>query len=367
MDIDELERLTELIYESATDPAGWDLVVSALGRLFGDAAVVLDCHATSGGENPFYSSARFDTSLRDVHFEEYRTPHDNPAAAALLTRRIGEPFTLESFVDTKTYDSDPSIRAILHPQRFDKVMLVPLERADGTLSFMNIFRTASQPDFDTENTKVFGFVAKQVIRALRQRQLALRYRRRQAIVRERSQSGWTTEGVIIVDNHGRIVDADAAALAILDVTGGLVLRHGRLFPVSRGPGQNVADLDEFLRSGNFDSRPFVVRGSKGTIFIICVAGSACQSGGDSPYRRYVTIRRVDSHGAVQVAALGSAFGLTAGELRALEAICKTATTTQAAQSLGIGRETMKTHLGNIYAKTECSSMAELMRLVGRFQ
>ena len=65
-------------------------------------------------------------------------------------------------------------------------------------------------------------------------------------------------------------------------------------------------------------------------------------------------------------ALGEHFGLTRAELRVLMAIVAHGDTGSAAEALGIGRSTLKTHLSRIFSKTGLGRQAELVKLVAGF-
>jgi len=61
-------------------------------------------------------------------------------------------------------------------------------------------------------------------------------------------------------------------------------------------------------------------------------------------------------------AFAKLYGLTGSELRVLLAMAPGLSVKEAAEVLGIGATTAKTHLQNIYAKTSTSKQTELMQL-----
>lgn len=64
-------------------------------------------------------------------------------------------------------------------------------------------------------------------------------------------------------------------------------------------------------------------------------------------------------------ALAELYGLTLAESRVLEHIGQGETPQEAAERLGISLTTVKTHLQRIFAKTETTRQADLVRLVTR--
>jgi len=368
MDLDEIERLTEQIYEAGRDPDGWSLVTKRLSRLFGDAAIAIDSRATLGPDIPLYASARFDESLRDLHFEEYRTPEENPGVAALLSAEVGAPFPIESFIDPRTYDRDPSIRAILHPQRIDKGLLVAMERRPDALSFMNVFRTHEQEGFDQQHIKALSFFSKQIARSLRLSREAARAALQQDVATFEARNGWTIGGTMLLDHRARVVDSDVGALAVIDLKSGLAIRHGVLVSTARGTGRDTETLHTFIKSRSRNERPFVIPAGDEIITIVEVLHVQVRIPVSSHQEfTAISLKRVDPRGPYRVLGLGSTYGLTDAEVRVLDTLCASRTLNDAASRLGIARETAKTHVAHIYQKTGCGSLAELMRLVGRFQ
>jgi DNA-binding CsgD family transcriptional regulator len=60
---------------------------------------------------------------------------------------------------------------------------------------------------------------------------------------------------------------------------------------------------------------------------------------------------------------GEIYGLTAAELRVLPGILSGQTAEQIAQSLGRSRETVRSHMKSVYAKTDTGGKVDLIRLM----
>jgi DNA-binding CsgD family transcriptional regulator len=65
-------------------------------------------------------------------------------------------------------------------------------------------------------------------------------------------------------------------------------------------------------------------------------------------------------------AIAEAYRLTAMELRVLLAIVEVGGVPEVAEALGVAESTIKTHLGRIFAKTNLSRQADLVKLVAGF-
>jgi DNA-binding CsgD family transcriptional regulator len=368
VDFEEIERITELIYESANHEDGWQQVTTTLSELFGNAAIVIDHQATSGGDYPILATTLFDENLRNLHFEEYRSAEDNPGVAALLRARVGVPFALRSILEPTAYDRDPATRALLRPQRIDKGFLVALDRQDGRLSYMNVFRRRCQSEFSEAHERAVSFFAKHIARSLQLSHSFILKNRRRAAVHSRAQAKRTTQGVMLLDRRCRVIDADVSAVAILETRLGLALKAAYLVSTSTVAGQDTPSLHRFVSSGFKPRGPFVICGGDGDVVVIDWVQLL-----DGPRRALdddcfcIIVRLLRLRQSCDVTPLGAAYGLTNGELRVLDALASEPTVASAANALGLSRDTIKTHLKQIYSKTQCRSLAELMRLIGRFQ
>ena len=367
MALGALDKIIELTYEAAFEDEAWELVVRELGLLFGDAAIAIDDQASMGGSHPLITMSRFDPDIANRHFEEYTRPQDNPGMAAVMREPVGSPFTMDSFVDQRTYESDPDIQAILKPQEIDKALMVVLERSPASLSYANIFRTRSQPDFDKDDLALYQRYAPHLRRALDLRRLFLRGKCKNSIARQKIIEGESVEGHLIVNQCGTLLDADAHAAAILDLDFGLHLCGNRLVSDSRLAGQSSRDLYKYLAHEPYPKHPFVIRaGEQNTLSLKRYAPDDRIATYASPSHIILSLRLVQTSNPPNLDTFSTAYGLTRAENRVLERLTQCATATQAARDLQISRETMKSHLHNIYAKTACASLPQLLLLVGRY-
>ena len=65
--------------------------------------------------------------------------------------------------------------------------------------------------------------------------------------------------------------------------------------------------------------------------------------------------------------IGKLYGLTPAERKVAEILSRGLTPTQAAGSLGVSDNTIKTHVARIYSKLDVSKQAELVALLARLK
>jgi DNA-binding CsgD family transcriptional regulator len=180
------------------------------------------------------------------------------------------------------------------------------------------------------------------------------------------------EGVIILDGAGRVVFANAAAEALLSAGDGISTRHSRLCAsiaadtaVLRAAIARAAAAQEFGRSGRTLTlrRPSLKRP-----LTIVVAPLAAEVAWFLAYSPAVVLFVNDPEQSWAVTLpdqLRGAFGLTRTEALVAAQIFRGEGLRPAADALGIGAATARTHLKRIFAKTGARKQAELVRIIAR--
>jgi DNA-binding CsgD family transcriptional regulator len=77
----------------------------------------------------------------------------------------------------------------------------------------------------------------------------------------------------------------------------------------------------------------------------------------------VFVRRATVENPTALQTVAKLYKLTAMEVRVLQAVVEIGGAPQAANSLGISETTVKTHLRNLFQKTDCRRQADLVKLV----
>ncbi|MEL6374974.1 MAG: hypothetical protein AAFR04_13525 [Pseudomonadota bacterium] len=364
--LEQINHVISTIYDASACDEGWDEACRELSALFGDAAVGLDSRTGEVDIDSLTALALFDPERAALHFEEYSTPADNPAVAALLSRPVLAPFQMHAFIDARTYDSDPSVQAILKPQNIDKGILIGLEKGPETLGFVTLMRRKSQAAFDAEDEQALALIGGHLTRALTFR------RRFRALERARTASRLATdgtrhrEGVLHIANTGAIANLDATAANIIANVDELSVRAGHLASSSSRAGQQQADLHRFLTPPFEAQARFVMLSETGDIIKLELLPERTLSGSFNPQGYLYALLSITPHATADSDDFGQAYGLTPAEARVIGALSKAANATAAAEQVGIARQTMKSHLVSIYAKTGCPSLGALMQLIGRF-
>lgn len=366
LSVDAVLRLIPAIYDASADDAMWPEIAQRLSMLFGDAAIGIDYRGSMRSPTSIAIAARFDESRIEEHYKKFSEPEKNIGVAALMRAPILEAFSLESFVDKRTYERDPGIRDILQPQKIDKALLTTLECERDAFSFASVYRRAHQPEFVAEDQRALDLLSPHIAKSLLFRQLRLTADRIRLLRDLRLAANPRIEAAVVVDRNSRLIEADNEALALLAMGHGLSVRNGRLVSTARNAEQDEECLRRFLASTQPGS-VFTIRARQDAMLTLepVPAGAA----GRWPGRNVVIllVRRIPLGSSNRSArSFSRAFALTDAECRVMEALAESPTAAKAAAKLGVSRETIKSHLKNIYAKTDVSSLPQLMLLLGRF-
>ncbi len=187
------------------------------------------------------------------------------------------------------------------------------------------------------------------------------------------------EAIFLVDREGAVLTCNGSARAILRQNDGLTLADDRIC-LAR-PDEQAALLALIARAGQAapaaGRQPSGIAADVSTMSAtrpsglralpIVVTPVLCHSGSDVRPAAVAAVITKDVERGHPVLApdLGAAFNLTPGEARLAGLIADGLGLQDAAAGLGITRNTARTHMKRIYAKTGVHSHADLVRLLSR--
>lgn len=364
----ELLRLIGATYDATLEPARWSALMGQICDTFGADAAVLS--RAWKFETPLESwSARFDPDCLAARFAGFGTPAVNAGMKACATMSVGQVVPRRRMLDDNAFTREAAARTILLPQRLFYSCMSTLERQGGVLGTLGVFRTTRAGDFDKSEIERLEAFTSHFVRVLAFRR---QMKDAEALQRQTEQALDRLDvGILLLDDLGRIIFANAAARKILDDHPGIAIRHDRLVAErSYDAGQLAALLAAAAQSGE---RP-------GTGGAICVARGAERS----PVQLWVMPLSRDvglvTRGKPQAtncamlvdpeltprapaAVLRSLWGLTGAEARLAQALLTGDRLEDHAASAAISMNTARTHLKVVFAKTGTARQAELVRVL----
>src|SRR6476619_6876449 len=178
-----------------------------------------------------------------------------------------------------------------------------------------------------------------------------------------------TSGVYLTDRHGRIVYMNRAAKRQIDTSNAIRVANSHLSPIDH---KARLALDRAIDEATGDEAALPTSGftialpggdNAGLIAtILPLARGERQSGVFSGMVAIFVQDPIVMPPFIPGQAFAVLYGLTTSELRVLLAMVPGLSVKEAAEVLGIGETTAKTHLQNVYGKTGTSKQTELMHL-----
>ena len=365
-----ISALAADLYDAAVEPALWRPVLARVRDFVGGASagVVAKDTATNrgfvcfddGSITPDYTASYFD---RYVGVDPCTTGHffSSPDCPVATTDLIPH----REFLDTRFYGEWAK------PQGLIDYMGAAIDRTATTAVVFNVIRDESDGLFDGAARRRMRLIADHVRRAVTIGN-AIEVRTAEATTFAEVIDGLNS-GVFLIDGGGQIIHSNAAARAILGEGSGLSSARGELVarhPDTRrslGAARAAARKGESAVGGGIavpfaasDGEPYAAH------VLPLTSGKRREAAARHGAIAALFVHKASAAVPSQAECIAQHFRLTATELRVLLAIVEIGGVPEVADALGIAASTVKTHLRNIYGKTDTARQADLVKLVSGF-
>jgi DNA-binding CsgD family transcriptional regulator/PAS domain-containing protein len=357
------------IYDAAISEDNWpEALASIAGFVSGSFVNVFWQDATRRAAQAFHTWG-IEKPFLDAYFATYI--RINPLFPSMLffeEERIiteADVMPLDQFFATRFY------KEWVAPQGLKDSMASVLEKSATSLTGIAVGRRKTELPLPDAMGRL-GLIVPHVRRAVIIGKLVEHHKLEGAALAD-TLDGLAT-AMLLVDAGGRIVHANASALAL--VAEGVVVqqREGRLVTADAAADATLRDVFARAERGDVEvgTRGIAVPlvGRNGRRFISHVlpltAGARRRAGMAYAAVAAVFLRIATPDQPHPVQAIAAAFGLTSGEMRVLMIIIEFGGVPEVAQALGISQTTVKTHLQHMFAKTGTSRQADLVKLAMRY-
>lgn len=353
------------IYDAAIESDGWAAAIGNItGHVGGDGGLFVGFSWTGDFVSILHSVGASPESDRSYREKWLR----NPWADRAVRQPIGTAFANEALIDTATLERTNYYQDFLRPIDIMHGLSSCLAGDPNFLAGITISRSHRAGAYDQSEIETFGALVPHLQRAA---QIQLRL------------TGWDplataaldlldclSLGVVLLDARGDMLFANEAARRLAGRCDGLRLDGGR---ISAATAPDRATLERLITDALNLGRHEVSAGGGGM--------TVARAGGRTPLHLLVTplvgaaatalagtgvaifIRDPDDRSR-QDSTLQQLFDLTPAEARVAALIAAGSGIAAAARATGIGRNTVKTHLARIFAKTGVRRQSELAALVG---
>ena len=354
------------IYDCALDPQRWMEAIRQLVEL---------CESTAGG-----MCVHDLRNVEDVHlfeigytkeFSELIQKHyqQSPFATASVVHEVGDVHTLATLCPDDEWFESRFYRDVAQPYGLTDYIGINALRTSGRVASVHGSRTGPAPGYGQREVDIFKLLSPHICRALAISD-ALDIRTLKSEMLEATLDGLAA-GVYLLRRDGRAVYMNAAAERQVKTGNALRIVNNQLLPTdpeTRAVIANAIDKvakDETETGAAGYSLAIPDTNGAGYVATLLPLEQGLRQSIMAPFAASVAMFVQDP---AQVSlAPGEAFArlhqLTGGELRVLLALAQGLGAKEAADMLGIGEPTVRTHLQRMFSKTGTSRQAELLQLL----
>ena len=372
--MDEVKQISDLIsniYDAALDRSLWPLVLEqTCGYIEGCASSLMsqDFVHRSG---QFYYSWGDDPHYTKLYFEKYQkiNPFAVPMAA---TMQVGAIASAYDFIPPEEFHTSRFYKEWAQPQGYGDPIFAVLDKSITASAAIIVARLESKGMVDDETRQRMGLLVPHFRRAVNISKVIDLHKVEAAALADTLDG--LAAAMFLIDANARIVHANRRAHVMLAEKAILRSLDGKLAGID--PQVDKLLRDSFASAATGDSTvgtkgiavPMATQdGMRFVAHVLPLTSGARRLAGTS----YSAVAAMFVHNAAldvphPLETIASTFKLTPAELRVLMAIVEIGGVSEVAQILGISEPTVKTHLQHIFAKTDTSRQADLVKLVAGY-
>jgi DNA-binding CsgD family transcriptional regulator/PAS domain-containing protein len=371
---DETAQVSDLIgdiYDATLDPALWPAVLEGIARYMPGAFVnIFSQDATRKTAQAFYTYG-IEQKFLDLYFQKYI--HINPMFPAMLFFEPGRILTENDIMPRSEFSETRFFKEWVHPQGLHvSSMASILEKSATSVAGIAVGRSEQQGAVDDDVLRRMELIVPHVRRAVLIGKVIDLHKVEAAALADTLDG--LAAAMFLVDTDGRIVHANASGLAML--ADGSVM-HGAGSKLAATDDTADRLLRDICRNADRGDAAVGVNGiavplpgHDGERYVAHIlpltSGARRKAGTAYSAVAAVFVRKAELDLPHPLEALASAYKFTPAEMRVLMAIIQIGGVPEVAPVLGISETTVKTHLQRIFAKTETSRQADLVKLVAGY-
>jgi DNA-binding CsgD family transcriptional regulator len=371
--MDQPEQLSELIadiYDAALDASLWRDVVGKAGRFVGGPAAAIYSKSPTALNGHVYYEFGTDPYYRELYFSKYIK--FDPSTTSHYFADVEQPIAVADIMPYQEFLETRFYKEWAHPQAMVDNVSAVLDKSATSAALFGVFRYERDGVVDDETRRRMRLIVPHIRRAVLVSRL-VDLKAAEAASLAGALDGLSA-AMCIVDPAGRIVHANTACHVILDAGDVVSAFAGRI--VANDPKIDQAFRDLFAAAGSGDAAlgtrgialPLKAQdGSHYVAHVLPLTSGARRLAGIA-YNATVAlfICKVTTETRSPPEIIARAYRLTPTELRVLLAIVEVGGVPETAMSLGVAESTVKTHLGNLFAKTGTGRQADLVKVVAGF-
>ncbi len=370
---DEAAQVSGLIggiYDAALDPDLWPRALKGVGQFVGGPATALYAKDTVRKTGNVFYAFGVEPPFVQSYFDKY------VAFDPFTTTRFF--FAVEQVISTKDIMSHEEFRATTFfkewasPQGWVDFVSASLVKSATTYAECGIFRHERNGVTDDEACRKMALIIPHVRRAVLIGNVIEQHKVEAAALADVLDG--IAAALVLVDAAGRIVHANAAALSLLNEEAVIRGAGGKLAATDAQASHLLNDIFKNADAGDMAlgvkgvAVPLSSRNGQRYVAHVLPLTSGARRKAGITYSAVaaVFVRKAALDLPHPLETIATTFKLTPAEMRVLMMIIELGGVPEVAPVLGISEATVKTHLQRIFAKTNTSRQADLVKLAAGY-
>lgn len=357
----DLDPLLDLAYGAAVQEGAWSGLLCRLSMQLNASQIGLFRHNVLTGTGDIQEAVGITPDFRSRYLSTsnvwLRDRHRLGPGRVTSGAEMVPPWEL---VSTEFY------RMWLRPQRAFQALIGVVARDDSVVHYLIALRPDRMPEFEDNRRTLLAAVLPHLRRSF---ELSVAFNRTMEESKLRLRLLDRIPGaVLVVDRHAVVHMHNAAAKCLLSERDGLLLVAGRLSAAVPGENNHLSSILARTSEGErapADVQMLVSRPSSQPLMLtMCPIGARPIQGDTDHPLIAVFIRDPSRSASPSINQLRHLFRLTPAEARLATLVLTERSLLAAAAALQISKNTARTHMKRIHAKTETGTWSDLQRLLG---
>jgi DNA-binding CsgD family transcriptional regulator/PAS domain-containing protein len=367
MDAVNNETLSSIIgdiYDCVLNPDGWPEVLSRVTRTMDAAYTTIALAGASDNQGRFAAQSPWDSermrALQEYSFDEI------PGLKAAVAGDVDTPVSTLAIMTEGELQQTPFFQNWAGPQGLREACITKFVHTPDRIGLIGCTTRAGRDIITVEDMRFLALLSPHLRRASLIGDLLDNTRVMAHLFRDSLQN--LAISVVLTDSAGSILYANASAERMF-AAGGPILRYGKTIQ-AQNPSIGNALLQAIASAASDVSvgakgigLPVAAPGKLPAVAYVLPLSQGTARAAFRPACAAVFVSTTISASPLPEAVLATLFELTPAEARVLMVVGGGNNLSQSATSLGVSENTLKTHLNRIYAKTDKSRQADLVKLV----
>ncbi|MER8445234.1 LuxR C-terminal-related transcriptional regulator [Mesorhizobium sp. M1066] len=354
------------IYDCVLDPDGWAGVMIRITGAVDAAYTTIALASTAGNHGRFAAQSPWDPEQMRVLQEDYDFDMI-PGLKAAVVGDIDTPVATLSQMSEAELQQTAFFLNWAKPQGLREGCITKFVHTPDRIGLMGCTTRATREAISAEDQRFLALLSPHLRRASLIGDLLDQSRVTANLYRQALDH--LAVPVVLTGANGAILHANGAAEGMFSAQGPILSRNGVLQvqnpAVARALLEAIASAAsaDFLLGSRGIGLPISAPGQPPAVAYVLPLSEGTARAAFQPACAAVFVSTTTSSSPLPEAVLTTLFDLTPAEARVLLRIGSGLSASKSALSLGIGENTLKTHLNRIFAKTGTRRQADLVKLV----